>query len=60
MVMGPGGGPERTGRTGTAVIGARQTAGGVCVSVCLCMQGVGGSPLCSCTLSFRPKIPLKL
>lgn len=30
-----GGGLEGTGRAGTAVIGERQTAGGVCV--CLCM-----------------------
>lgn len=30
VVMGPmGGGPEGTGRAGTAVIGERQTAGGV-------------------------------
>lgn len=29
--MGPGGGLEGTGRAGTAVIGERQTAGGVCM-----------------------------
>lgn len=37
MVMGPGGGLEGTGPAGPAVIGERQTAGGVCISVCLCM-----------------------
>lgn len=49
MVMGPreeaeGGRPEGTGRAGTAVIGERQTAGGV--FVCLKGARLGAAVLC--------------
>ncbi len=64
--MGSGGGLEGTGRARTAVIGKRQTAGGVCVRVCVSVyvRGLYSMQLYSVSQAVDPSktvtLPLSL